>query len=290
MVDLDSVLIGELDRIAPADPAPRSRWRELEPRRPYLRIGVALAVGAAVLGLAVPWHRGPAALSPADAARVVRRAAAALAPRGGVLHIRVHVTVASPYHPSAVAWAGDEDRWIEERGAQSFRIRTTFPNLPAPLELGGSHAGSAIDVYDPARAALYSRRGAVGPFVDPVAQAKDDLRGGAGLNVRRAGATYRIEDDRDPRRTTVLVVDAKTYRPIRESATTGGGAPFALFSQKPTAPLSEEWQTTTDYTVYEYVAGRGLASIRAQHPHAKLVSAAEMPASFRARFQPWTGP
>jgi hypothetical protein len=290
MVDLEPALIRELDRIAPAEPEPEPRWRELRPRHNRARIiAVALAVViAAAIGLTSPWQRGPASLSSAEAARVVQRAAAALAPRGGVLHVRIHVTVASPYHPHAAAWSGDEERWTNERGAQSFRLRTTFPNLPAPLELGGSRRDGAIAVYDPSTATLYSRRGAVGPFVDPVEQAKRELRGGSGLTVRRAGNTYRIEDDRDIRSPTVLVVDAKTYRPIREISTIGSSAPFALYSQKPRAPLSEEWQTVAEYRVYEYVSDGNLASIHAQHPHAKVEATRAMPRSFRSRFQPWT--
>lgn len=293
MVDLDPRLVRELERIAPAEPAPEPRWRELRPRHNRVRVAAVAIVVAAAIGLAVPWQRGPASLSAAEAARVVQRAAAALAPTGGasggVLHVRMHVTVASPYHPKAVAWSGDEERWTDERGARTFRFRTTFPNLTAPIELGGSRRSGAISVYDPSTATLYSRHRPIGPFADPVEQAKRELRGGTGLTVRRAGDTYRIEDDRDIRSPTVLVVDAKTFRPIRQISTIAGAAPFALYSQKPRAPLSEEWQAVTEYRVYEYLSDGDLASIRAQHPRAKIAAARAMPRSFRERFQPWTG-
>lgn len=293
MVDLDSLLVAELERIAPARPSPAPRWAELKPRR---RGGTAAAAAAAalagVVALAIPWQHGPAALSPADAARVVRRTAAALAPRAGVLHIRLHVTVASPYHPRAVAWSGDEDHWVDERGAQSFRVRTTFPNLRSAVEVGGDYRGvSPTYVYDPTSNTLYSRPATAFPhaFTDPIEQVRRDLAGGTGVTVTHVGATYRIEDDRDLRRQTVLIVDAKTFRPIREIATIAAGAPFAPFGQKPNAPLSEEWQTVSDYRVFEYVSDDGLASIRTQHPHAKIRSARRMPPLFRRRYRPWTG-
>jgi hypothetical protein len=297
MVDLDSALVDQLDRIAPADPVPRSRWGELRPHRMRLSaraagVAVAVAALAAVVALAVPWHRGPAALSAAEAARVVRRTAAALAPHGGVLHIRLHVTVASPYHPRAVAWSGDEDRWIDERNPQSYRLRTTFPNLPSPIESGGDYLGqSPTYVYDAANDKLYHlQRYSYAAFVDPIAQVKRDLRrAGGGITVKRVGGTYRLEDDRNLRRPTVLIVDATTYRPIREIATIGGGATFALFPQKPTAPLSEEWQIVSEYRVYEYLSDGKLASIRAKHPNAKIAPGRDMPRAFKRRFQPWTG-
>jgi len=285
MVDLDPVLSAELERIAPAHPVPPSRWQQLRPRRTPLRVVAAAAVVVAVVALAVPWHRGPAALSPAQAAQVLQRTVAALASHGRVLHIRTHVTVASPYHPQAIAWAGDEEHWIDERGEQSYRVRTTFPNLPAPVERGGDFGGTAPTyVYDEAEDTLYYvPLGSGSGFVDPVDFVKRELRGHR-ASVRRVGDTYRIEEGRN-----VLVVDAKTYRPLREISTIGAGAPFALFSQKPKAPLSEEWQTVSEYRVYEYVADPKLASIRAQHPDAKIGLAPDMPASFKRQYEPWTG-
>src|SRR3954453_1604056 len=102
MAELDPVLVAELERIAPADPAPELRWGQLRPRRMSLPIATVAAAAVAVAALAIPWHRGPAALSSADAARIVQRATAALAPHGRVLHLRVHVSVASRAHPRAV--------------------------------------------------------------------------------------------------------------------------------------------------------------------------------------------
>ncbi|HEY3541484.1 MAG TPA: hypothetical protein VGK79_02995 [Gaiellaceae bacterium] len=288
MVDLDPVLVAELERIAPAEPVPQLRWEQLRPRRTSLRLIAAAAVVAAVVALAVPWHRGPAALSPAQAAQVLQRTATALASHGRVLHVRTHVTVASPYHPKAIAWSGDEEHWIDERGEQSYRLRTTFPNLPAPVETGGDFRGtSPTYVYDTANGTLYYvplyGTGPGSAFVDPVALVRRDLRSHR-ASVRRVGDTYRIEEGRN-----VLVVDALTYRPLREISTVGAGAPFALFSQKPNAPLSEEWQTIQEYRVYEYVADAKLASIRAQHPRAKVGIAPDMPPSFKRQYAPWTG-
>lgn len=294
MADLDHVLVAELERIAPAEPAPQPRWSELRPRRrsPRIAATAVAAVAAAIIALAVPWHRGPAALSPADAARIVQRATAALAPSGRVLHLRLHVTVASRAHPKNVAWSGDTDMWIDESGAQNYRLRTTFPNLPSPVQTGGAYRGtSPTYVYDAADRTLYyvPLYGSGSGFVDPIAQAKHDLQRRAGVTVRRVGDTYRIEDDRNLRRTTVLIIDARTYRPIQEIATIGAGAPFALYSQKPHAPLSALWQTTTEYRTYEYVDDAALASIRAQLPHAKVGVSPDMPKAFRQQFEPWTG-
>lgn len=293
MVELDPVLVRELERIAPLEPAPEPHWKRLRPRRMSLPAVAAVAAAlVAVAALAIPWHRGPASLSAADAARVVQRAAAALAPRGRVLHLRLHVTVASRAHPKAVAWSGDTDLWVDESGAQNYRLRTTYPNLPSPLESGGAYVGgSPTYVYDAADRTLYyvPIYGSGAGFVDPVTQTKRDLRRSGGT-VRRVGDTYRIEHDDSLHATTVLIVDAKTYRPIREISTVGGGAPFALFPQKPTAPLSALWQTVTEYRTYEYLSDRSLASIRAQLPHAAVGVAPDMPKSFKQRFAPWTGP
>jgi hypothetical protein len=294
MVDLDPVLVAELDRIAPIDPVPEPRWDRLRPRRMSLPLTVVAAAVVAVAALAIPWHRGPAALTRADAARIVQRATAALAPHGRVLHLRVHVSVASRAHPKTVAWSGDTEEWSDEAGAQNYRLRTTFPNLPSPLEAGGADRGtSPTYVYDAATRTLYYaplyRMGRGTGFVDPITRAKRDLSGGAGLTIHHVGDTYRVEDDHDPRSTTVLVLDAKTYRPIKEIVTIGAGAPFALFPQKPKAPLSALWQTTTEYRTYEYLPDATLASIRAQLPHATVGTTPDMPKSFRRQFQPWTG-
>jgi hypothetical protein len=291
MAELDRVLVTELDRIAPVDPAPAAQWERLRPRRMALPVAVIAAALVGVAALAIPWHRGPAALSPADAARIVQRATAALATHGRVLHLRVHVSVASRAHPQAVAWSGDTEEWIDEAAGQNYRMRTTFPNLPSAVERGGAfRGGSPTYVYDAVERTLYYvPLGSGIGFVDPITQAKRDLRGGRGLTVRHVGDTYRIEDDRDPHGTTVLVVDAATYRPLKEIATFGGGAPFALFSQKPRAPLSALWQTTTDYRTYEYLDDAKLASIRAQLPNARIGVSPDMPKSFRRRFEPWTG-
>jgi hypothetical protein len=294
MAEFDPVFVAELERIAPRDPAPKARWDELRPRRLSLPLAAVVAALVAVLALAIPWHRGPAALSPADAARIVQRATAALATHGRVLHLRLHISVASRAHPQAVAWSGDTEEWIDEAGAQNYRMRTTFPNLPSPLETGGVDRGTSPRyVYDAATRTLYYvpiyRMGPGTGFVDPITQARRDLSGSTGLTIHREGETYRIEDDHAPRGTTTLIVDAKTYRPIKEISTIGAGAPFALFSQKPRASLSALWQTTTEYRTYEYLDNAKLASIRAQLPHAAIGVAPDMPTSFRRLFEPWTG-
>lgn len=291
MAELDPVLVAELDRIAPIDPRPVPQWERLPPRRMSLPVAVIAAALVGIAALAIPWHRGPAALSAADAARIVQRATAALAAHGRVLHLRVHVSVASRAHPQEVAWSGDTEEWIDEADGQNYRMRTTFPNLPSAVERGGAFRGdSPTYIYDAAKRMLYYVPFGSGVgFVDPITQAKRDLLGGGGLTVRHVGDTYRIEDHRNPRRATVLVVDAATYRPIKEIATVGGGAPFALFSQKPHAPLSALWQTTTDYRTYEYLDDAKLASIRAQLPRARIGVSPDMPKGFRRQFEPWTG-
>jgi hypothetical protein len=291
MAELDPVFVAELDRVAPLDPAPKARWDELRPRRLSLPLAAAVAALVAVLALAIPWHRGPAALSPADAARIVQRATAALTAQGRVLHLRLHVSVASRAHPRAVAWSGDTEEWIDEADGQNYRMRTTFPNLPSAIQRGGAFRGnSPTYVYDAAeRTLFYVPFGSGIGFVDPITQAKRDLSGGTGLTIHHEGETYRIENDHAPRGTTTLIVDAKTYRPIKEIYTIGAGAPFLLFSQKPRAPLSSLWQTTTEYRTYEYLDNAKLASIRAQLPHAAIGVAPDMPKSFRRLFEPWTG-
>ena len=227
---------------------------------------------------------------------MIQRTVAALsAAHGPVLHVRLHVTVASPDHPSEIAWSGDTDEWIDETGPQHYRMRTTFPNLPRPVETGGDYRGSSPTyVYDSADDTLYyvPLYGSGFDFVDPVTQAKRSLRPAPAVTVRKIGDTYRIEDDRNIRRPSVLVVDATTYRPIRESWTvsSGGGPPYALYSQRSHAPLSALWQTINEYVTYEYVDDHTLASIRAHFPHAKIGLAPEMPKAFKRQFQPWTGP
>jgi hypothetical protein len=292
MAELDSFLVAELERIAPADPAPEVRWAQLRRRRMSWPIAAVAAAAVTLAALAIPWQRGPAAMSSAEAARIVQRATAALASHGRVLHLRVHVSVASRAHPRAVAWSGDTEEWIDEKGGQNYRIRTTFPNLPAAVQTGGAGRGtSPTYVYDAAEDTLYyvPRYSYGSGFVDPVTQAKHDLQRHSGVTVSRAGATYRIEDDRDLRRTTVLIIDATTYRPIKEIATIGAGAPFALYAQEPHAPLSALWQTTTEYRTYEYLNEAKLASIRAQLPHAAIGVAPDMPKTFKRQFAPWTG-
>ena len=332
MRDLDSILCAELDRIAPAEPDPERQWervlamaqdrppqsqsarvhrplrtparqaRPMSRRVIVLTCGFLVAVGAAaVLVLLSPWRSGPAALSPADAAVVLRHTAAVIArPGHWVLYTRERIGVSPESRPGTDAWSGVAESWVDNSGTQDFRNHTTFPNLPSAIDVGGSLRGSSPTyVFDPANNTLYYVQvyAQGSGYLDPISLIKRELQTGTAKLIARqtlnGRAVYRIVIT-ELHATTTLFVDAHSYQPVRsERVLFLGNTPIALFPQKPRTPLSTAWRTTTDYLSYSYLpaskTNRALANIRAQHPHARIDVTPNMPPRFKQQHEPWTG-
>ena len=268
--------------------APRTR-RSVVPAQGRRRLRLAAAVGipaaAAAVGLllAAPWEHGPGALTPAQAAVVLRRVAAAASPQPGrVFHQRT-VTL-TPGRPRLV-----QDAWREEASPYRFRVVSRRADGSAPVEIGGTGRPRSVFVYDGTTRKLYANPPEIplrpGRYLDQASLLRDQLNGERPLP---RGGRWKVEE-----RTTIdgrgvyklaLVLpppvgyvgltyyaDAKTYVPVRIVSGTAGAS----------------GRQVTDVSVYEYLPSTAatvkLADIRAQHAQAPVEPGSQLPGSALAR-------
>lgn len=241
-------------------------------------VGVTTAAAAVGLLLATPWQHGPGALTPAQAANVLRRVTAATAPKPGwVFHERT-VTLA-PGMPERT-----EDIWRQDARPYRFRVVSRAAGDTPSVEVGGTREPARVFVYDGATRRLYLnppqiplRRGA---YQDQAVALRQQL---AGKPVTPQGGHWKVEartkiDGRSVYKLTLVMpppmgyvgltyyADAKTYVPVRIESVAG--------------PSGTETQVT-HVEVYEYlpptVAGLKLADIRVQHAETPVLPGTRMP-------------
>lgn len=250
-------------------------------------VGVATAAAAVGLLLAAPWQQGPGALTPAQAANVLRRVAAATSPKPGwVFHERT-VTLA-PGYPQRT-----EDIWRQDAPPYRFRTVSQWSDDTPSVEVGGTTEPPRLFVYDAASRRLYRNPPQIplrhGPYQDQALALRQQL---AGKPVTPQGGRWRVMsrtklDGRSVYRLTLVMpppigyvrldyyVDAKTYVPVRVVTPTIAN------------PSANE---VTRFEVYEYLPPTAdslkLADIRAQHARVATEPGTRMPSDVFARLLP----
>jgi hypothetical protein len=272
----------------PLGPGLRRRVPALSLR---LRVGLVGAGVAAALALIVasPWDRGPAPISAAEGAVILKRTQAALAFRPGrVLHLRTQTTfVLIPVSRTnrKVYERVRTESW--SRTARRYDSRSLLTYGSHRLESGLTFEPCGLYYFDSGTGALYRDNRfpptpcGSGGFSDPAASIRRNLAAGklevVGRATIRGRSVYRIQESRKywlvDRDTTILYVDAHSYQPVR------------IESEEPGALASARYRTIReirDVLAWEYLpatsANLALTDIREMHPDARIASLDAMPA------------
>lgn len=272
--------------------------------------GAAVAATVAVV-LAAPWQRGPAALTPAEVAVVLKRALSAVSPRPGwVFHAKSEWTLVPIAGAGRYAHVTSE---VWKQNGPPYRFRLVNPNLLSPgFEVGGTGDPARAFVHDAKTNTLYRDdrlAAAASPppgwyaqdivaIEDVAARIGQQIEAGApvtrthvdGRSVYRFGTGQNTPTGFDG---WTYYLDAKTYVPVRIETQgypleqPGGVTTNGRFvSSKYPAT-----KTVERIVSYEYVpptaAALKRADIEAQHPAAARATAAQMPPAVRDDVHPF---
>ena len=311
---------------AAAEPARRHGVRGMPSLRRATRIRLALLVAgvaaAAALIITLPWKTtGPAGISDAQAAQILRNVQAAMTPRPGrIFHTRVRMTtVWTPTRKGGRAYlrkSTEFESWeISSPSVFVSRIRAVFSSqtpkqrptiTDSETKITTNGCREYDTTFDPATNTIHPLWNSSGIRMPGCA----DIirRAGAGLenNVRRYLANGKAKvvartrlDGEDVYRlhlcpsrghclsTFDFYVDARSYRPVREvvrgESGPGSGQPgYARCARGYKRP-----QLIMDFTTWEHLpptaANLALTDLRKQHPDASVSSRPSFTRSLVAR-------
>lgn len=303
---------------AAAEPARRHGVRGMPSLRrgTRIRLGLLAAGVAAVAALIVtsPWKTtGPAGISDAQAAQILRNVQAATAPRPGwVLHLRMRTTsVLTPARKSGRAYlrlSGERESW-ERPGPPVYRLRSLFSYRSQSLNSGltittrnGCHFYDMT--FDPATNTIYrgstrlpSCAGLMGGMSGNASVFRHEVATGMLKVVARTRIdgedVYQLEfcvGGPPCSDTGAYYVDAQSYRLVREVSDSGpaSGEPLGESNSRVVERCYrgyERMRTVKEYKTWEYLpptaANLALTDIRRQHPDARI-STSHLPRGSKA--------